>query len=125
MHILHKQSKKPVNTPVREKLRFLPIRLSDKVRHCVEERSILDFKQQYFQIWTDAWGLHKKYSGTSADSEKAWQQLDGECEALDAKYKGTSEQVFLQSLLLAVCAELERSARDAEKKQTQHTAEQP
>ena len=111
MHILHKQSKKPVNTPVREKLRFLPIRLSDKVRHCVEERRTLDFKQRYFQIWQEVWGLHKKYFGIRQQDEQRWQLLDRECEALDAKYKGTSEQVFLQSLLLAVTAELERSAK--------------
>lgn len=71
----------------------------------------MDFKQQYFQIWTDVWNLHKKNFGISADNEGAWQQLDRECEALDAKYKGTSEQVFLQSLLLAVTAELERSTK--------------
>lgn len=97
--------------PVREKLRFLLIRLSDKVRPCVEERRTLDFKQQYFSIWQEVWTLHKKYFGVSADDEEAWQQLDVECEALDAKHKGQSEQKFLQSLLLAVCAELERSAK--------------
>lgn len=111
MHKLHKPSKKSVNTPVRENLRFLPIRLSDKVRPCVEERRTLDFKEQYFSIWQEVWTLHKKYHGVSADNEKAWERLDKECELLDKKYQG-KEQKFLQSLLLAVCAELERSAKN-------------
>ena len=50
--------------------------------------------------------------GIRQQDEQRWQLLDRECEALDAKYKGTSEQVFLQSLLLAVTAELERSAKN-------------
>lgn len=108
MHILHKQSKKPVNTPVREKLRFLPIRLSDKVRPCVEERRTLDFKQEYFSIWQEVWTLHKKYFGIRQQDER-WQQLDRECESIDKKYQGKPEQKFLQSLLLSVVAELERS----------------
>ena len=85
--------------------------LTTKVRHYVEERRTLDFKQEYFSIWQEVWTLHKKYFGVSADNEEAWQQLDVECEALDAKHKGQPEQKFLQSLLLAVCAELERSAK--------------
>lgn len=82
-----------------------------KVRHDVEERRTLDFRQQYFSIWQEVWGLHKKHFGISADNEEAWQQLDRECAELDKRYAGKLEQQFLQSLLLAVCAELERSAK--------------
>ena len=109
---MHKPSKKPVNTPVRENLRFLPIRLSDKVRHDDEEGKTLDFKQQYFSIWQEVWTLHKKYHGVTADDEKSWQELDKECEQIDKKYHGKPEQKFLQSLLLAVAAELERSSKN-------------
>lgn len=70
----------------------------------------MSFKEEYFEIWQQVWNLHKKYFGASADDEKAWQELDKECELLDKKYQG-KEQKFLQSLLLAVCAELERSAK--------------
>ena len=94
---------------------FPPIRLSDKVRPCVEERRKLDFKKQYFSIWQEVWTLHKKYFGVSANNEEAWQQLDVECEALDAKHKGRPEQKFLRSLLLAVCAELEERSKDEKK----------
>lgn len=60
--------------------------LTTNVRRCVEERRTLDFKKQYFEIWQEVWTLHKKYQGKK----------------------------FLQSLLLAVCAELERESKHEE-----------
>lgn len=74
----------------------------------------MDFKQQYFSIWTEVWNLHKKYHGASADDEKAWERLDKECEQIDKKYQGKPEQKFLQSLLLAVVAEMERESKHEE-----------
>ena len=71
----------------------------------------MDFKEQYFQIWTEVWNLHKRFYGASADAERAWERLDKECEQIDQKYAGKPEQKFLQSLLLAVVSELERSAK--------------
>lgn len=71
----------------------------------------MDFKTEYFQIWQSVWNLHKQYHGVSADNEEAWQRLDKECEQIDQKYAGRPGQKFLQSLLLAVVAELERSAK--------------
>lgn len=98
--------------PVREKLRFLLIRLSDKVRPCVEERRTLDFKQQYFSIWQEVWTLHKKYFGVSADDEEAWQQLDQECEKLHDQYKNAPQRKLVESLLLSVVSELEERSKD-------------
>ena len=109
---MHKQSKKPVNTPVREKLRFLLIRLSDKVRPCVEERRTLDFKQQYFSIWQEVWTLHKKYFGIRQQDEQRWQLLDRECEKLHDQYKYAPQQKFVESLLLSVVSELEERSKD-------------
>lgn len=86
--------------------------LTTRVRPCVEEGRTLDFKQEYFSIWQEVWTLHKKYFGIRQQDEQRWQLLDRECEALDAKYKGTSEQVFLQSLLLAVTSELEKEREE-------------
>lgn len=83
-----------------------------KVRHCVEERRTLDFKQQYFSIWQEVWSLHKKYHGIQQQDEQRWQQLDRECEELDKRYADKPEQKFLRSLLLAVVAELEGSAKN-------------
>ena len=72
----------------------------------------MSFKEEYFEIWQQGWGLHKKHFGISADNEEAWQQLDRECEELDKRYANKPEQKFLQSLLLAVCEELERSSKN-------------
>lgn len=74
----------------------------------------MNFKEQYFDIWQQVWGLHKKYHGIRQQDEECWKQLNDECETLDARFKGQSEQKFMQSLLLAVIAELEREARYAE-----------
>lgn len=114
MHILHKQSKKPVNTPVREKLRFLLIRLSDKVRPCVEERNNVNFKEQYFDVWTAVWNLHKKYHGIRQQDEQRWQQLDRECAELHDHYKNTPQQKFVENLLLSVVSELEERSKDGQ-----------
>ena len=74
----------------------------------------MNFKEQYFAIWQQGWGLHKKYHGIRADDETAWERLDQECKQLDQQYKNKSEQKFVQSLLLAVIGELERNSKDAE-----------
>lgn len=85
--------------------------LTTRDRPCVEERRTLDFKQQYFSIWQEVWTLHKKYFGIQQQDEQKWQELDQACEQLDEKYRGETEQKFAESLLLAVCAELERRAK--------------
>lgn len=72
----------------------------------------MDFKTEYFQIWQLGWGMHKKYFGISADDEKAWQQLDRECEKLHDQYKNTPQQKFVESLLLSVVRELEERSKD-------------
>lgn len=72
----------------------------------------MDFKTEYFQIWQSVWNLHKQYHGVLADDEQKWQQLDKECEKLHDQYKGTPQQKFVESLLLAVVRELEERSRD-------------
>ena len=91
---------------------FPPIRLSDKVRPCVEERRTLDFKQEYFSIWQEVWTLHKKYFGIRQQDEQRWQQLDRECEKLHDQYKDAPQQKFVESLLLSVVSELEERSKD-------------
>ena len=77
----------------------------------VEERRTLDFKQQYFSIWREVWGLHKRFYGIQQQDEQRWQQLDKECEQLHGQYKNTPQQKFVESLLLSVIAELERESK--------------
>lgn len=71
----------------------------------------MNFKEQYFDVWTAVWNLHKKYHGIRQQDEQRWQQLNRECETLDKKYEGQLEQKFVQSLLLAVVGELERESK--------------
>lgn len=71
----------------------------------------LDFKQQYFEIWTTAWGLHKKYYAIQESDEKRWKQLTDESEAICKKYERTPEGKFVESLLLAVIGELSRESK--------------
>ena len=74
----------------------------------------MDFRTQYFEIWQQGWDLHKRFCGIQQQDEQRWQQFDRECESIDKKYQGKPEQKFLQSLLLSVAAELERSGKCAE-----------
>ena len=83
---------------------------SHTVRHSCRGKEHMNFKEQYFNIWQQVWNLHKKYYNIRADDEKAWERLDQECKQLDQQYKNKSEQKFVQSLLLAIVGELERSS---------------
>ena len=56
----------------------------------------MNFKEQYFDVWTAVWNLHKKYHGIRQQDEQRWQQLNRECETLDKKYEGQLEQKFVQ-----------------------------
>ena len=93
---------------------FPPIRHRTRFDIMSSGKEHMDFRTQYFEIWQQAWSLHKKYFGIQQRDEQRWKQLNDECETLDARFKVQSEQKFMQSLLLAVIAELEREARYAE-----------
>lgn len=93
------------------------------VRHSCRGKEHMNFKEQYFAIWQQGWNLHKRYFGILADDEQKWSQLDKECEALDSKYKGLPEQKFMQSLILACVAELEREASHEEKTESATTTQ--
>lgn len=74
----------------------------------------MSFKEEYFQIWQQGWELHKRFYGIQRQDEQHWQLLDRECAELDKRYADKPERQFLQSLLLAICVELERRARKNE-----------
>ena len=42
----------------------------------------MNFKEQYFAIWQQGWGLHKKYHGIRQQDEERWKQLNDDCQAL-------------------------------------------
>ncbi len=77
----------------------------------VEERNNVNFKEQYFNIWQQVWGLHKKYYDIREQDEEQWKQLTDESEAIFQKYEHTPEGKFVESLLLAVIGELSRESK--------------
>lgn len=72
----------------------------------------MDFKEQYFGIWQQVWGIHKKYFEIRQQDEETWKALNKSCEQIDQQFAGRPEQRFVQDLLLAVSAELERRSKD-------------
>lgn len=62
-----------------------------------------------WNIWAQACQLHKKYYDIKPDDAQRWKLLDQECERLDKQYADKPERKLVQSLLLAVVGELERS----------------
>lgn len=74
----------------------------------------MGFKETYFETWTTAWNLHKKFYGIKADDETQWKELDAACEQITKKYDGEPAKKFVENLLLSVVGELERSARHGE-----------
>lgn len=71
----------------------------------------MGFKEQYFSIWQQVWGLHKRYHGIQEQDEEQWKQLTDESEAICKKYERTPEGKFVESLLLAVIGELSRESK--------------
>lgn len=78
----------------------------------------MGFKEQYFNIWQQTWGLHKKYYAIQERDEKQWKQLTDEAENICKKYERTPEGKFVESLLLAVIGELNRESKERETETT-------
>ena len=85
----------------------------------------MPFKERYFNIWKTVWDLHRKFDGTSVNDDNRWNSLLDEAKKLKQQFENSTEASFARDLILATCSEIERSSKNATKKQTQHTAEQP
>lgn len=88
------------------------------------------FKEStYWNIWGDACRMHQRYYGTAESNDAAWQSLIQESTAFRNKYKDSDCSEFAEKMVLLICFEINKKSKrgnaDAEKKQTQHTAEQP
>lgn len=88
------------------------------------------FKEStYWNIWGDACRIHQRYYGTAESNDTAWQSLIQESAAFRNKYKNSDCSEFAEQMILLICSEINKKSKggnaDAEKKQTQHTAEQP
>lgn len=71
----------------------------------------MDFKQKYFTIWQDVWGLHKKYWIIPVDKSETWKQFIVETEMLRNKYAESPEEQFVEKLILAVVNEVENLSK--------------
>lgn len=67
----------------------------------------MDFKQQYFNIWGEAWQFHKQFSGMEG-TDKEWSELVQTSEEIMKKHEKEPQADFMRSLLLAVLAEIEK-----------------
>ena len=75
----------------------------------------MDFKQKYFSIWQEVWGLHKKYWRIPMDDSGLWGQFATEAEALRSRHVGTLEEHFVGKLILAVTNEVENASKTLER----------
>lgn len=71
----------------------------------------MDFKQKYFAIWQEVWGLHKKYWSIPADDTNSWKEFISETDRLREKYAGLPEKQFVEKLILAVINEVENTSK--------------
>ena len=74
----------------------------------------MSFKEQYFNLWGEAWGFHKEFAGM-AGTDEDWQRAVDMSGTIIEKYRDSEKCEFIKSLILAVIEELER--QDKRKKQ--------
>lgn len=74
----------------------------------------MNFKEEYFSLWSEVWQFHKKFSGING-TDADWRKIVDSAEEIVKQYEGKHQYKFVQSLVLAVIAELER--RDREKRE--------
>lgn len=67
----------------------------------------MDFKEQYFDAWQEAWRFHKKFYDNDG-SDKTWEQIVNESSETVRKYMGRSQYDFMKDLILAIISEIER-----------------
>ena len=68
----------------------------------------MEFKQQYFDIWTSAWNLHKEFYKTAKNDDTSWNALNCRYDELIKKFNNK----FAEQLLTVVVAEIERRANE-------------
>lgn len=74
----------------------------------------MDFKKNYFNLWSEAWQFHKKFAGM-AGTDAEWQRAVDTAGAIAEKYRDKPEYEFMKLLILAVMVELEN--QDKRKRQ--------
>lgn len=74
----------------------------------------MDFKEQYFNAWTQAWQLHKKFCNNNG-SDQIWEKIINSSSEIVKEYENKPTHDFMKNLVLAVISELERV--DTERKE--------
>lgn len=72
-------------------------------------RYFMDFKKTYFDIWKATWEFHKNYCNPSENSEY-WDKVVDEAYKINAIYKNSPENKFVNDLILAILSELKRKS---------------
>lgn len=74
----------------------------------------MNFREQYFNVWGEAWNFHKEFAGMTGTDED-WQRAVDMSGKIVEKYRNRPEYEFVKSLILVVVDELER--QDKRKRQ--------
>lgn len=67
----------------------------------------MNFKEQYFDVWQEAWRFHEKFYDNDG-SDGTWEQIVNESSEVVRKYMGRSQYDFMKDLILAIISEIER-----------------
>lgn len=79
----------------------------------------MNFKEEYFSLWSEVWQFHKKFADINGTDDE-WQKVVDSAEEIVKRYEGKSKFEFVKSLVLAVLNELER--RDREKRENEQSS---
>lgn len=74
----------------------------------------MDFKEQYFDVWQEAWRFHKKFYANDG-SDQTWEQIVNESSEIARKYEGKPQYSFVKDLILAVLSEIEKKDKERRK----------
>lgn len=67
----------------------------------------MNFKEQYFDAWQEAWRFHKKFYDNDG-SDQTWDQIVDASGEIVKEYDSKQTYGFVKDLVLAVLGELER-----------------
>lgn len=71
----------------------------------------MDFREQYFDVWRDAWNFHKQFANMSG-TEKEWQKVVNTSGEMAERYKNKPGYEFMKALILSILDELERTDKE-------------
>lgn len=67
----------------------------------------MDFKEQYFDVWQEAWIFHKQFANMDG-TDKEWDAVVNVSDEIVEEYKNKPGYEFMKNLILSILNELER-----------------